>query len=130
MLPLIVFLVMIVPFGWAMFLTARLGWRMKHHRSMDSLTQRTEGRSLPEMLSSIPDSRRRFRQICFWFVFYIYLVACCSGGPLFVFYTCSTMMPPNHSLQPTPVAPSVCREGFWFAKVIRSAWLSFVRWPH
>jgi len=34
---------------------------------------------------------------------------------------------PNKSLEPTPVTPSVCREGFRLAVVIRPAWLSFFR---
>jgi hypothetical protein len=36
-------------------------------------------------------------------------------------------MTPNKSPEPTPITPSVCREGFGLADVIRSAWLSFFR---
>jgi hypothetical protein len=34
---------------------------------------------------------------------------------------------PNKSPEPTPVTPSVCREGFGLAVVTVPAWLSFLR---
>ena len=65
MLPAIVFVVMVVPFVWAMFLCVGLGRSMKRQRVMDQLSF---GRGLwPELFRVMPEAKPRVTRILVWF---------------------------------------------------------------
>jgi len=67
MLPLVVFLVMIVPFLWAMFLAARLGLSMRRQK-IDEKLYGTPGIHLfTELFRLMPDAAPRIKKIVLWF---------------------------------------------------------------
>ena len=66
MLPLIVFLVMLVPFLWAIFLSARLGWSMKQQRIMDRLSLGSGRHLWPQLFTLMPEAKSRLKAILLW----------------------------------------------------------------
>lgn len=65
MLPIIVFVVMVAPFVWAMVLCADLGRSMKRQRVVQQLPV---GRGLwPELFRVMPEAKPRITRILVWF---------------------------------------------------------------
>jgi hypothetical protein len=67
MLPLVVFLLMSVPFVWAMFLAARLGLSMRRQRIHEKLYGTPSTNLFSELFRAMPEAAPRIRRILLWF---------------------------------------------------------------
>ena len=67
MLPLVVFLVMMVPFLWSMFLAARLGLSIRRQRIHERLYRTPNMHLFTELFRLMPDAAPRIKNILLWF---------------------------------------------------------------